>query len=367
LCVVFDATPLVSPWAHTSGVARWTRGVIDGLENVAPDWDVRLIAARKPAADAPNFTSVSLAPRLHRTLMMLRLLPAVERWVPEADVVIGSAFVPWPSRRASRVPVIHDLSFVKHPGFVSLRNRYFLRSLVKRSVREAELTVTVTRAMSDEIVSYYDLDPSRVAVVPNGFDPARFNPSASKPAETLVPERYLLFVGTLEPRKNLAGAIQAHAILRRARADVPTLVVVGKEGWGRGSWSARLRSAAAAGDVVYLGPVSDDALASLYVGAEMLVFPSFYEGFGLPVLEAMACGCPVVASDLPALREVAGDAAVYVDPNDPHSIASGVSSVFDDPARRGRLVTLGRDRAKIFTWRRAAESLVKAIERVLVR
>jgi glycosyltransferase involved in cell wall biosynthesis len=346
--------------------------VLAGLRDVAPDWRVHLVAAGGREARArlrdmepgAEVTAVPIPPRLQRALLAAGLFPDIGRWVPQADLFLGPAFVAWPASRAARVPVVHDLAFMTHPRFVAARNRYFLRAMVKRSVGAASLVVTVSNAMSREIAAHYRIDRGRIAVVPNGCDLERFARAEPDTGRGSAPLRYLLFVGTLEPRKNLAGAIDAHALLRRSRADVPPLVVIGKQGWNRSSWAGRLRAGTASGDVVYLGPVEDRELASLYAGADMLVFPSFYEGFGLPVLEAMASGCPVVASDIPALREVAGDAATYTGTDAP-AIARGMEKLLDDSALRERLSKLGAERSKRFTWHASARALRDAVAGII--
>ena len=364
--VVIDATPLVSLWSQT-GVARWTREILVRLGAAAPGWKVSLLALGKDPGDVHIsdrhviFTARYLPGRVQRLLLVLGLVPPTERWVPDADVMLGSAFVPWPTRKAATVPVIHDLCFIEHPELVSRRNRFFLRAMVRRRVRDAAVVITVSGTMRAEIMQRYEIPKERVAVVPNGCDLTLFNPGASRPAVASLPERYILFVGTLEPRKNLVAAIDAHSSLRLKRSDVPPLVVAGKEGWRRSSWEPSLRAAVASGDVVHLGSVDDRSLAGLYAGADMLIFPSHYEGFGLPVLEAMACGCPVVASDLPVLREVAADAALFVQPR-ADEIASGITVLLEDRELRKRLQSAGLERAKTFSWEESARRLVAAVE-----
>lgn len=366
--LVVDSSPLSSSWAQT-GVARWTREVTARFEAVALDWDVTRISLGRATGNEDRdevFTSTRLPTRVQRVQLMLGLFPDVERWVPDADVMLGSSFVPWPSARAARVPVVHDLCFVKHPRFVSLRNRVFLAAMLKRSVRAAKVVITVSSAIRDEVVEHYGVGADRVAVVPNGCDHARFNPDVPVGRPQGVPDEYLLFVGTLEPRKNLSAALEAHARLRRARSDVPPLVIVGKEGWRRASWGPSLDAARANGDAIYLGPQSDATLASLYAGARLLVFPSFYEGFGLPALEAMACGCPILVSGVPALREVAGEAGLYVG-TDARAIADGLEQALDDEASTAARVRTGIERAKTFTWEASAIALRSALEAAIAR
>jgi alpha-1,3-rhamnosyl/mannosyltransferase len=180
-----------------------------------------------------------------------------------------------------------------------------------------------------------------------------------------VPDRYLLAVGTLEPRKNLPGVLAAHNLLRASRPDAPPLVIAGAAGWRTGGLSDELRKLSEGGSVRWLGYVDDAELKALYTHAAGLLFCPFYEGFGLPVLEAMAAGCPVIATDRGAVREVAGDAALLVDPAAAGEIATAAARLLDEPALRARLVNGGRARAAAYPWRQTGERLREAVEQAV--
>jgi glycosyltransferase involved in cell wall biosynthesis len=201
---------------------------------------------------------------------------------------------------------------------------------LRRVLRAADVVVGVSEFTKSEIVELAEVPSDRIRVVPNGIDPV-FTPGAP-PSD----ESYVLAVGTLEPRKNLARAVEATSLAGVA------LRVVGARGWGDVDVPG------------WIGEVSDVELADLYRGAACLLYPSLYEGFGLPVLEAMACGTPVVTSRGTATEEIAGGAAVLVDPNDVDSMATGIREAAE---RRAELVELGRARASEFTWARAADAI----------
>jgi glycosyltransferase involved in cell wall biosynthesis len=229
----------------------------------------------------------------------------------------------------SRVPVVvtlHDLAVLRHPKTFNRWTRTYSRLLLPRIVETATRVIAVSSFTASEAVELLGLDEAKIRVVPHGVEPP-FEPEG--PA---VEGEYALAVGTVEPRKNLPRAVEA------AQSAGIELRVVGPEGWGDVG-------------VQSLGFVSDEVLAALYRGAQCLVFPSLYEGFGLPVLEAMACGTPVVTGNFGATAEVAGDAAVLVDPYDVDGIAAGIQEA---RRRRDELRAEGLERVRGFTWDEAA-------------
>lgn len=233
--------------------------------------------------------------------------------------------------RRPRVPLVvtvHDLALLRHPGAFPQWHRRSGRIALCAGVRVADAIVAVSAFTRDELVDVLGVPADRIRVVPNGVDPVFTSDGETAPGD------YVLAVGTLEPRKNLAAAVEA------ARLAGVELRVVGASGWGGvevPGWSGR---------------VSDAELAALYRGARCLVFPSVYEGFGIPVLEAMACGVPVVTGRGGATEEVAGGAAVLVDAADPAAIAAGIGEA---GRRRAELVPLGLERARVFTWQHAGD------------
>lgn len=246
----------------------------------------------------------------------------------ELDVLHCTTFRAPVSPRAPLVVTVHDLGVLRHPDAFPRWHRLTGSLALRGGVRAADAIVAVSAFTRDELVALLDVPVERIRVVPNGVDPVF---TVEGPT---VEGDYVLAVGTLEPRKNLGGAVEA------ARIAGVELRVAGAAGWG---------GVAAEG---WVGEPSDDELAALLRGARCLVYPSLYEGFGLPVLEAMACGTPVVTSRGGATEEVAGGAAVLVDPRDPVSIATGIEEAL---RRRESLAETGLARAAMFTWRRAAD------------
>jgi glycosyltransferase involved in cell wall biosynthesis len=239
--------------------------------------------------------------------------------------------------RCPLVVTVHDLGVLRYPEAFPRWHRTTGRRALAGAVRIADAILAVSAFTRDELVDVLDVDPARIHVVPNGVDPV-FRPDGER-----VEGDYVLAVGTLEPRKNLGAAVEGAAL-----AGVE-LRVAGMSGWGGVTVET------------WVGEPTDEVLAALIRGARCLVYPSLYEGFGLPILEAMACGTPVVTSRGGATEEVAGGAAVLVDAHDPSSVARGIAEA---EARRDELVPAGLARAAGFTWGASAD-LVEALWRDL--
>lgn len=240
------------------------------------------------------------------------------------------------------VVTVHDVALLRHPEVFNRWSRTYGRFAVPRAVRAARLLIAVSEFTRDELVELLAVDVERIRVVPNGIS-ALFSPDG--PA---ADGDYVLAVGTLEPRKNLPRLIEA------TRGLDAELRIVGVRGWGDVDVDeSRVR---------WLGEVPDEELAVLYRGARCVAYPSLYEGFGYPVVEAMACGTPVVTSAGGATEEIAGGAAVLVDPRDPASIRAGIEEAM---ARRDELVRMGLARAKAFAPERFAEATVAVYREAL--
>lgn len=272
------------------------------------------------------------------------------------------------SDRVRSVCTLHDLAFLVDPSVHTRTNRLFLSAMVPRFLRRADRVICVSECTARDATRLLGLDPVKVAVVPSGVD-ARFHPPsrgeiASARSRLALPERYVLYVGTVEPRKNLPTLLRAWARLKRA-GDPRRLVIAGKLGWLTDDFFRALAASGLEDEVVRLGYVADADLPALYGGAEAFVFPSRYEGFGFPVLEAMACGTPVVCSSSSSLPEVAGDAALLHDPASDEQLADALARLRDDPVLRVELAARGLRRAATFTWARAARETARVYEQVL--
>lgn len=277
----------------------------------------------------------------------------------------GSAIVPCmaPGRT---VLLVYDLAAQRRPSDHPRRVRWLSRGLLARAVRSAVRCVTISEFTRDEMTAVLGVARDVVDVAPLGLHPARAVPAdAVREREVRarlgLPSRYVLAVNTIEPRKNVAGLLRAFALLGQRRRDGLRLVVVGQEGWLSDGVAADVRSLGIEGEVVFTGFVADEDLPAIYRGADVFCYPSHYEGFGLPVLESMSLGTPVVTSSVSSMPEVAGGAALLADPTQPAEIAAALERVLSDPAEAERLRAAGRVRAATFTWRRCAERVMESL------
>jgi glycosyltransferase involved in cell wall biosynthesis len=354
--VLIDGTPLLG---HRTGVGRYTAALAEELASM-PGVDIRAVALtlrgwRALRSVLPHEVWARGLPapaRLLRKFWLRSSFPPIEMIAGFSDVVHGTNFVLPVSARAGGVLTVHDLAFLDAPDELPPSDRE-LPELVRRSAARARVICTPTKAVAAAVVERLDVPAERVMVTPLGVDPAWFTarpPSDERRRRLGLPRRYLLFVGAEGPRKGLDVLYKAHA----AAPDLPPLVVTGPSVSG------------VDGRVIRTGYLPDVELRSVVAGAAAVVLPSRDEGFGLPVLESLACNVPVVCSDVPALREVAGDQARFVPYGDVDALAHTMSAVLGDPPPPD-VVAARRAHAAGFTWRRCAEATVAAYRRAAHR
>jgi alpha-1,3-rhamnosyl/mannosyltransferase len=281
------------------------------------------------------------------------------------DVVHESFYTPARINRAAvQVFTLHDLSLVRFPRTHSADRRLFFDRFFPSRLAEADHIIVPSVSVKHELLDYARFDEDCVSVIAEGVD-ACFVPCSPECVGSVlarhgIPSEYFLFVGTLEPRKNLSVLLQAMA---RDASGLP-LVIAGWSGWGDPAFQSELAGLGLGGRVVFPGYLDDEELAALYSGAVAFLYPSLYEGFGLPVVEAMACGCPVVCSNVASIPEVAGNAALYADPREPEEWAAAMDSLRNDGALRSHFVLAGQTRAGLFSWDTAAEETLNLFRRL---
>ncbi|MGD9317175.1 MAG: glycosyltransferase family 1 protein, partial [Anaerolineae bacterium] len=282
------------------------------------------------------------------------------------DLLHSPAFVGPLASACPFVITVHDLSYLFFPqGFRTL-NRNYLQTFTRLSVRQARRVIAVSESTKRDLVQQYGLSPGKVDVVHNGVDPG-FRPLpadevAAFRREEGLPGQFILFVGTLEPRKNVVRLVEAYARLPK---DRPPLMLVGGKGWLYDEIFSRVEALGLSSEVRFVGYVPADALPWWYNAADLFVYPSLYEGFGLPPLEAMACGTAVISSTASSLPEVVGQAGLLIDPADAEALAKAMEQVLADREMRKEMRSSGLAQAQNFSWEKTARQTVESYRRAL--
>jgi len=348
------------------GIARYTVQLARALHDVDSEHRFIALRSRRPKIDPPEIASdesrALFTPPHHR---IERFSLGWELRGARLDVLHSPDFIP-PRGAWRKVITVHDLAYLRMPWLLTRESRRYYNG-IRRAVAQADAVIAVSQATARDLIELLDSPDDKVHVIHEAAD-ADLAPMPKDEAARIVRERYgvegsyVLFVGTIEPRKNLPKLVEAIGLLRR---EMPVrLVVAGRRGWLSAPVFDAIRRQAADDGVVFVGEVSPRELGPLYCAAEVLTLPSLYEGFGLPPLEAMACGTPVVVSNAAALTEVVGDAGVIVRPDDPDDIANGLAWVIGNAAFRATLVERGLARAASFSWDRAARETLAVYEGV---
>jgi glycosyltransferase involved in cell wall biosynthesis len=253
--------------------------------------------------------------------------------------------------------MVHDLSFVSFPQGFHAHEQWVYANLVRACARAARHLLTVSQFSKQELMQHWKIPADKITVTYDGLD-ACYTPSGSEPTREDPP--YILYVGNLHPRKNIVRLLDAYVQVCKSGKFPHRLKIVGQATWMAGDVFAAVRESEFADRVEFTGYLSYEKLTSLYQNAAVCVYPSLYEGFGLPVLEAMACGCPVVCSNTTSVPEVAGDACIQVNPESSSEIAQGICSILSDPSLAQDLRQRGPRQAASFTWEGCAEATLSA-------
>jgi glycosyltransferase involved in cell wall biosynthesis len=380
--VAIDARPAVAP--NRTGIGHYTWELLRHLPRVDPGtaYAAWYLNARGMVGGPRRFLRELAAPNLVERWTPIparwfdRLvrrfdLPRVE-WFVRFDVLFAPNFIPPPTRTRRLVVTVHDLAFRRFPETAPHGTRWWLGRL-DRALAGAARIIAVSESTRRDLLDLYGVRPERVVVIPHGVDREVFRPASAQELEAVrrrfgIVGPYLLSLGGIEPRKNLPGLVRAFAVLPSGVR--PTLVIAGAGvAWNpEGGRALDEALGEVPGDIrrriAMIGYVAGANKAALIGGAEALVYPSLYEGFGLPILEAMACGTPVLTSDVSALPEVAGGAAVLVDPRDLDSVRDGMERLLGDQGLRRQLAEAGLARAAAFSWTDTARRTAAVLREV---
>ena len=351
---------------NRSGIGSYTSALIRELPSADPEIELHVLCPRSTLSDLPETDALNLIPctdgrsplaTLQRSIAMAKHLrqrkPDILHYPASFMRLMGGA----PSKDTKMLLTVHDLSFLREPEWFRSNRSMYYRSMIRRSASRATRILVDSKATALDLQELLEVDSSKIDVAPLGVD-ARFRPASEADitrAQEIydLPEAFFLYVGTLEPRKNLPRLIEAYD--RIAATCDHDLVIAGREGWKFAGIYEAATNARHSTRIHFIGFVDDSLLPALLSAASVFVWPSLWEGFGLPPLEAMACGTPVVTSNTSSLPEVVGDAALRVQPEDVEAISEAMRSLAGDAELRASFERLGLERASKFTWERTAE------------
>lgn len=374
LKLFIDGFPLVED--HFSGVGHYMQGIVTALDTIIgdmPDVEVAVVvsARRKDRLVKYNFQNIQIKTypiphRLFRRLLVKGWLKIPMDYLFGKGVYFSGDFVTWPLAHSASITTIHDISYEKVKQFVDPVNAAFLSKAARHAAEQCAYIATVTKTMKKEIQEFYDLPKDKVIVTYNAADVTHFYKRSQKEIEEVkrrygIFGKYIICLGNIEPRKNQIGLLKAFMKLPREITDNYTLLFVGAGGWLNDEIRETVDQAIKDNYRVQIiqGKVTDADLPAVLSGAEFMAYASFYEGFGMPIVEAMACQIPVVVSGNSVMPEVAGEAAILVDPYDEADIAKGLKKAFSlSDSERQKVIEKGLERVAVYDWQEIAGTLL---------
>ena len=307
--------------------------------------------------------------RVYAKLQSFNLAPAFDIFLKKVDLTILPNFATWPTLRSSlRATVIHDLTYLRFPEAVEEKNLTHLRRVVPRSIKKADFIITVSETVKNELIGEFGLDPDRcvVTTIPPDSSYSVKNNNEIHQKYGIPTKKYIFFIGNLEPRKDLPTLIRAYQKLPDAIKQEYSLVLAGGQGWKTAKSKAAIKRAQEDGDrVIHVGYVDQADASAFYQRASLFVMPSLYEGFGMPVLEALSSKTPVVASDIPVLREAGGNAAIYAQPQNSDDFSRKILSTLTDNELRAQLINNSIKHLEAFSWRKNADIILTKTKSLL--
>lgn len=372
--IAFDALPLVSE--RITGIGWCEAGQTTKMAELYPDNeyvynffashdDIKNERIKQFLNTGIKTNTANFSGYLYRLISNFLPLPYCKFFGSDCDITHFFNYIVPPEVRGKSVVTVHDMVYKAFPETVRARTKYMLDTGLKKSMKRADLIVTDSEFSKSEIVKYFPEYRDKIRVVPCGVDLNKFHPCTDNDKIERVKkdfetgEEYFLYLGTIEPRKNLERLIEAYAEFVKNTDNPPNLVLAGAKGWLCDSICEKAEKLGIEKHVIFTKYVPSEDINALMCGALAFVFPSIYEGFGMPPLEAMACGVPVLASGEASLPEVTGNSAVIVDAYSVNSISEGLGRIYSDKNLRERLSREGLERSEKFTWDKSAEILYK--------
>lgn len=380
--IAFDGQPLLN--ANKTGIAYYEDGLVRGMMEYYPENEYQLDVFTFRGRDqkkeyleeyGKNIKHNECAwfpGSLFRMISMFFPIPYCMFFKKKSDITHFCNYVIPFGVRGKKIVTVHDLAFREYPETIRKRTLLMLKSSLKRSIRRADAILADSDFTRQEILKYYKVSEKKIHIVPCGIDTSKFYPIKDTVQIDAVKEKYgigseyYLYLGTLEPRKNIEGILEAYSMLKeRVTGEIPKMVIAGGKGWLFDSIFEKVQEMHLDEDVIFTGYVEEQDKVKLLNGAVSFCFPSFYEGFGMPPMEAMACGTAVITSNGNSLREVTGEAAVHVEPTDYQQLSEAMERVWRDRGYREELQQKGFEQVKKYSWKNAVDALQIVYEEVL--
>ncbi|NLL68051.1 MAG: glycosyltransferase family 4 protein [Clostridiaceae bacterium] len=307
---------------------------------------------------------------IYRLLSVFFYIPYQLFFGDDSDITMFFNYIVPPGVKGKKVVMIYDMVYKVYPETMRKRTLYMLNKSLIKSCNRADKIITISEFSKQEIIKCLGIEKDKIVVMPVGVDTSIYHPYYKEEEicnvteKYKLPREYMLYLGTLEPRKNLERLIQAYSLLKKEIPCVPKLVMAGGKGWMYEGIFETVKALQIEKDIIFTGYIKPEDSPILMRGAKMFLFPSLYEGFGMPPLEAMACGTPVLVSNAASLPEVVGDAGLQVDPFSIDDIKNGIKLLIEDENKRSELSLKGIERAKLFTWDKSVEIVQKVFEEI---
>jgi len=378
--ITIDATP-IQP--QSSGVGFYVTNLVHALTELSATEDFQLSLAYQPRLknwlrwDFSLPDAIATYPRTNILPIPVRIsnlfLAASDRklvtayfdyYLRSPTIFHGTNFALFPGKNSRKLITIYDLTFIKYPHYADAVMKTYTQK-IRQCLQQADAAIAISENTKKEIVEHFNFDPDRIYVTPLA---SRYHPKylSEEQAAKIQPSLaydfsrpYILFVSTIEPRKNIINLVHAFNYLKE-RSKIPhNLVLIGQKGWNYQDIFGAIASSPWCEQIHHLDYLSSEAVALFYSQAAVFVYPSYYEGFGLPVLEAMTLGAPTIAANTASIPEVVGDAAILIDPNQPLDLAEAILKVLLDPQLQQELIHKGYQRAKLFSWQSTAQGTLQ--------
>ncbi|MBS3027308.1 MAG: glycosyltransferase family 4 protein [Dolichospermum sp. DET50] len=380
LKIIIDATP-IDP--KPSGIGFYVANLISALNQLQRDENFQLGIVYQPGLtkwlrgdlsfpdSLKNYTHRQVLPlpvRITDLLLASSFKPGLsyfEKYFDAPDILHGTNYSVYPCKNSLKVINIYDLTFIKYPQYIDSVVKTYTEK-VRRCLQWTDLVLTISESSKQDIIEYLQVAPEKIYVTPLA---SRYHPDYLSEEQTdklakqvkydfSIP--YILFVSTIEPRKNINTIITAFNLLKQKYKIKQQLILIGRKGWNYESIFTAIEASPWKQEIHHLDYLSDELVALFYSKADVFVYPSHYEGFGLPVLEAMTLGAPVITAKTSSLPEVTGNAAILIEPQDSVQLAESILEIISNSQLRQELINKGKERAKLFSWERTAKATLTA-------